>query len=209
MKNQKVTIGQKAQQTIKGMYIVALSLLLNNNVSSQIKNSFYGISASSSLSGIGFGAMYTPGVYYKTDKSKFELGLNFQKRTMKMSGIQTNFEYTLFDDQKGCYNDGLAGDIELFTFLTLRYHANAYLSQGQINREKKITPDSNLPLSDLKFSAIEGYAGFGLKIRVVGHLKWSNSVGFGGWKTVSGENSLYREYNAISLGLNSGLSYDF
>lgn len=209
MKNKNLKFGQNIQQSLKGICIVALSLLVSTNAVSQTKKTHFGVSASSSLSGAGFGTMYTPGVYYKTDKTKIELGLNIQKRKFNMSGMQVNFEYILFDDQKGCYNDGLMGDLELFSFATVRYNSSAYLSKGQIGREKKINPDNNRSFDNLKFSAIEGYVGLGLKIRVVDNLKWSNSIGFGGWKTLSGDKSLYREYNSVSIALNTGLSFDF
>lgn len=209
MKNQNLKSGQNIKLSVKCISIVALAILLSTNVFSQNKKSGFGISASTSISGAGFGTLYTPGVYYSKNKTKIELGLNIQKRKLNTSGAQINVEYLLFSDEKGCYNDGLMGDVELFSFATIRYNSSAYLSKGQIGREKKINPDNNMSYGNLKLSAIEGYAGFGLKVRIIDNLKWNNSIGFGGWQTLSGEKTLYREYSSVSLTLGSSLSYDF
>lgn len=209
MKTQTLKIGQKAQQTVKGVCIVALSLCLNNNLLSQNQSPKFGVEATSSISGAGLGTIYAPGLYYKANDCKIELCLNIQNRKFNISGIQVNFEYTLFDDSKGCYNASLAGDLELFVFSTIKYNANAFLSNSQIKREQKVSPDKNLPLENLKFSVVEGYVGTGLKVKLSERVKWSNSIGFGGWKTLKGEQNLYRDYNGVSIGLNTSLSMDF
>ena len=209
MKNQNLKIGQNIKLSVKCISILALSILISTKMFSQNKKSGFGISTSSSISGAGFGTMYTPGIYYQFNKTKIELGLNIQKRKLNTSGAQINFEYLLFNDEKGCYNDGLMGNIELYSFATIRYNSSAYLSKGQVGREKKINPDNNVRYDNLKLSAIEGYAGFGVKIKLVDNLKWNNSIGFGGWQTLSGGNNLYREQSSVSLTLGSSLSYDF
>jgi hypothetical protein len=187
---------------------MVLSLLLNNNIVSQNRNSKFGISASSSLSGAGFGIMYTPAIYYKINDFRLGVGLNIQKRNLNISGSQINFEYTMCDEEKKSLHGGYIGSLELYAFSTVKYSTNSYLSNSQILLEKRVAPDNNLSLEKLKFSAAELYAGFGLKIRITKHIKWGNSIGFGGWRTLTGENSLYREYNSVSIYLNTCLSFD-
>ena len=209
MENLNLKFGQKAQQTFKRICIIALSLCLNYNLLSQSEPAKFGVSANSSISGAGFGTMYTPGLFYQKNDCKIELGMNVQKRKLNVSGMQVNFEYTLFDDSKGCYEESLAGDIELFVFSTIKYNSNAYLSTSVIKKEKMINKDDKIPYENLKYTAIEGYVGVGLKIKLTENLKYNNSIGFGGWTTLKGENGLYRDYDGISICLTTGLSYDF
>ena len=209
MKRQNLKFAEKAQQTFKGVCILVLSLCLNNSSLSQSEPAKVGISVTSSISGAGFGTMYTPGVFYQKNNCKIELGMNVQKRKLNISGIQSNFEYTLFDDSKDCYGRSLNGGLELFVFLTNKYSSGAYLSTSQIKRERMIGKDGNIPYENLKYTAIEGYVGVGLKIKLSNKLKFNNAIGFGGWKTLKGENGLYRDYNGVSISLTTGLSYDF
>lgn len=209
MKNQYLKFAQKAQQSFKGVCIVALSLCLSSSLLSQSETAKFGVSATSSISGAGFGTMYTPGVFLQKNNCKIELGMNIQKRKFNISGMQANFEYTLFDDSKGCYEGDLAGDLELFVFSAIKYSSNAFLSTSQIKREKMINKDSNVPYENLKYMAVEAYVGVGLKVKLTSKLKFNNSIGFGGWKTIRGENRIYRDYNGMSISLTTGLSYNF
>ena len=209
MKNKNLKFAEKAQQSFKGICILALSLCLNNSLLSQDKHEKFGISATSSISSDGFGTMYTPGVFYQKNNCKIELGMNIQKRKLNISGMQANFEYTLFDDSKGCYEKNLAGDLELFVFSTIKYSSSAYLSTSQIKIEKMIGKDNNISYENLKYTAVEGSVGVGLKIKLSNKLKFNNSIGLAGWKTLEGENGLYRDYNGVSISLTTGLSYDF
>ncbi len=208
MKNQKTKFGQKVQYTFKGVCILALSFSLNNAMHSQNEKTKFGISATTSMSGQGFGAMYTPSLFYKLNDCKIELGLNIQKRKFNISGMQINFEYTLFDESKE-YNNSCAGDLELFVYSTIKYNCNAYLSKSQINSEKMIVTDSKIPFDDLKFTALEAYIGFGLNVKLTERLKCCNSIGFGGWKTLKGERYLFRDYNGVSIMLTTGLALNF
>lgn len=209
MENQNLKFAEKAQKPFKGICILALLLCLNNSLLSQGESAKFGISATSSISSDGFGTMYTPGVFYQKNNCKIELGMNVQKRKLNISGMQVNFEYTLFDDSKGCYEGSLAGDMELFAFSTIKYSSRAYLSTSQIKIEKMIGKDSNILYEDLKYTAVEGYVGLGLKVKLSNKLKFNNSIGLGGWKTLEGENCLYRNYDGVSISLTTGLSYDF
>jgi hypothetical protein len=145
----------------------------------------------------------------KVNDCKIELGLNIQKRKLNVSGMQVNFEYTLLDDSKKCYNDGSAGDLELFAFSTVKYSWDAYLSKSQIKIEKMVATDRNIPFDNLKFAAVEAYVGFGLNVRLSKKLKCRNSIGFGGWTSINGERHLYRQYDGISIALSTGLTMDF
>jgi hypothetical protein len=208
MKNHNLKKSKNIHILFKIFLSTAISLSINNKAISQNKNSKFGVSISNSLSGDGFGAIYSPSSYFKNKNYQIGFGLNIQKHNLHVSGAQINFDYALYNESKGSLSGNSAGDLELFSFSIIRYNSNAFLSAAQISRERKINPESNLPLDKLKFSAVEAYAGFGLKLSLAKRIKWGNSIGIGGWKTLTGKNSLYRDYNSLSLILNTSLSFD-
>lgn len=94
----------------------------------------------------------------------------------------------------------------MFLYLNARYNSNLVLGDFQIRVEKKVNPECSTDFSNLKFSTAEMYLGFGVRTKITKKIKWVNSIGIGGYKTLSGAEDIYREGSTICLTLKTGLS---
>lgn len=169
----------------------------------------FGVSVNSTVSGAGFGTQYNICGFYQFRNNSFAIGPVFQHRNGNYSGINANYEYNLFDGSEhdyDCYNFRM---IELNSFITTTYHYNAILGNKQIRTETRVNPENTINYGSLKYSAIEAYLGFGLNLKISPRFKWANSVGFGGWTTLKGEDNVYREKQCFSVMLRTGFSYQF
>lgn len=208
MENLTITIRKSAKQTLRTACFVAVTIFINNNIVAQSSSSNFGIEINSSISGSGFGIIYTPGIYYKINQCRLSLGANIHKRDLYTSGMFANFEYKLTSDSKERYRYSEDTKLELFTFVSLRYYNNAVLCKSTINRELEMAPNCNMDLNKMKLTVVEGYTGFGLKLKLIERLKWINSIGVGAYSTISDNKCAFRESNSISLSLNTGLLFD-
>jgi hypothetical protein len=203
MKNQSITSADLMNQNFKKGIILLFFVLAAGICTGQTKKTGLTLTASTSLSGNGFGAIYNPGISLISGNSRFGIAAAIQSHTMNFSGAQMNYEYELTE---GCDEDQR---IHLFVFANATYFSNASLSKRWIAMERKVAPENTLALESLKFNSVEGYAGFGAKCRLSNHLDLFGSVGAGGWYTISGNRQLFREYCSPSIQLKAGISWSF
>ena len=205
-------ISQQAPKTLSliktTVKLFVFTLLLSKTVLAQSgKEQVFGFSASSTINSSGFGTTYSPGVFYSSGKHLFEVAPVFQKRDFNLSGVRLNFEYTVFDGAKAVQNEYGNENLELFFFTGTNYHHSAILSKAQIRREELVArgKETTIVFEELKYQAVESYAGFGLRRKLSKKIKWSNSIGFGAWYTIKGEKNIDREYSGPGISLKTSL----
>lgn len=190
--------------------LIVCTLLLSKAGLAQLdKEHAFGISASSMVTCSGFGTIYSPGVFYSSGKHLVEAAPLFQKRDAHLSGARLNYEYTVFDGARVANNEYGNENLELFFFGGVNYHCSAILSKAQIRREEMVArhKESAIVFENLKYKALESYAGFGLKRKLSKKIKWSNLIGFGGWQTLKGEKNIDREYAGPGIILKTSLLF--
>jgi hypothetical protein len=204
MKNLITSFGRTVKQKVKGLLS---SLLLIGFVAisiGQTNQMRFGFVISRSSSGNGFGSFYHPGINVSVGKSEIDLTANFQHKKMNFSGGMVSYRYNVME---GDNNPGER--MGLFVFSDIKFISNAHLSNRSADLERRISPESSVNFSSLKFSTVEGYAGFGAKYTVCKPLQVYGSIGMGGWCTLSGTSKLHREYNSQSLSLKVGVICSF
>jgi len=198
----------------------SLFLLVSINAKSQdgTHNCFknFGIGTTSTITSSGHGTFYSLRVQYTSKRTTLSFGPVVQKRNMNLSGFQAGFEYTLFADgiTEDMGNDfenysNLERKVELFAFASSIYNNSAYLSKSEIRMECSNSEEKTKSFEDLKLKTFENYTGVGLRIKFTDQLKWTNSIGVGGYVTLSSTNEMTRERQAIGLLLRTGLTYQF
>ncbi len=164
----------------------------------------FGIEAVSTITGSGHGTQYSPRIFYKHQKSTISIGSIIQKQKMHLSGWQAEYQYHLSGNNKGEASERY----ELFCFINSIYN-NGYLSSNEIKKEEMLSSDKSNSYINFKYKTVENYIGFGLKLKLINNLWWSNAVGFGGYYSFENNNNMYHEQQSVSLLLRTGLSFHF
>ncbi|MDP2385428.1 MAG: hypothetical protein Q8M29_03580 [Bacteroidota bacterium] len=210
MKNLEMSQLSKNSKFISSLNKIILSVVIaSTSMYAQENKARLGMSATSSVTGSGFGTIYSPGIFLTTGKSLFEAGLSVQKRKLNVSGARINYEYTVFDGATSPCSEYSNERLELYFFANATYHNSAYLSKAQLRLEKQVNKESSMKFNELKYNAAEMYGGFGLRIKVLNKLKWVNSMGVGGWKTFKGETNLERACTDMGLLFSTKIMYTF
>jgi hypothetical protein len=166
-----------------------------------------GLRGGASVSASRFGLMYDPAVSFRYGRAALVVGPTIQKEKMKISGYQLNYEFTLLDpfEQGDCYINWL----ELYTFVNAGYHNNIFL--GKAVCEEETVSDSEKPqgLGELKLSAVDAYAGLGLRVVFSRKLKWFTSIGYGGYQVMNSTGTKFYNEKALGLHIRTGISYQF
>lgn len=208
MKKNYLTLFEKVLKVNAFSLITMLCVLVSGGASAQKSKPALGVSLTSSLTGIGFGTQYSPGLFLVSGKKRIEAGPVFQKRDMNFTGFRANFSYTVYDGATALYPGN--EKLELFFYNEAIWHNSAKLGKSQMQLEKQVSRNElKVDLAALSYKAVEAYAGFGLRIKLTNQLKWGNAIGVGGWHTISGEKDLEREYNSMSLVFRTNLTWQF
>ena len=204
MKTQYST--QKKSAIFKAITFILVLILQSNFSNAQISKKCFGLILNTTTTGNGHGLIFSPGIIFNSNKSQLALEFNFQKRNGNFSGTQLTYEYAIYNgsNPRNLYCDKDIFDV--FLYLNARYNSNLVLGDNQIRIEKKADPESSTDFSNLKFSTAEMYLGFGVRTKIAKHIKWVNSIGIGGYETLSGAKDIYREGSTICLTLKTGLS---
>jgi hypothetical protein len=188
--------------------ILALTLVISiEGAHSQPTRPGLRITFSSCSTGSGFGATYNTGLALKKDRHQFEASIEFQKRELNRSGGQLTYEFSIFDGTRDGEMDAPI-PCEMFLVSNVRYTRNAMLGKGQMQTEMLVANDVQSDLHSLRFSTVEGYLGFGIKVKIIRNIYWVNAIGIGGWMTLEGTKKLYREYQSQSISLKTGFTFD-
>jgi len=203
MKNYIVTLLNRIGAKRNRILILVLVILLVQKGIGQSSAIKYGVSISRSSSGNSFGPFYNPGAIVKVRNNQFELAANIQQRNTRFSGAQFTHEYIYFGG-----DEAVEEKTQLFVFYNMKLITNASLNRRNAYIERRNSPESKVNFDNLRFTTMEAYIGFGLKLKLTEHLKLASLIGIGAWSTLSGEsNLLCRDYKSMSLTLKIGVSY--
>jgi hypothetical protein len=135
------------------------------------------------------------------------------KRVVVMGGFLIN--------QNG-RSDGFTGDVQLelsadhnrepdrpllYAFVSGIYRPSAGLCKTAQILEATSESRSAEDIQNLRLQTYEGYAGFGLKVKVVNNLYWTNGIAFGGYYAANCPTDLYHQRSALGLIVKTGLFY--
>jgi hypothetical protein len=172
-----------------------------------IKN--MGLIINTTTTGNGHGLTFNPGVMFSKGNVLLSSEMNFQRMRGNFTGGQLTFEYAIYNGI-GKGNQFCDQDMfDVFLFVNTRYNQNQYLGQSQLKTERKIAYDSSIEFDKVRVNTVELYLGFGVRTKITNRLKWNNSIGIGGYKSLNETQELYRENSSICLTLKTGLSVDF
>jgi hypothetical protein len=218
-KKSRITCWDKINlKTIKAFFLSAFIVIASNcfaqpsklNGGSGISSSTvqskpfkFGLNLARSSSGDAFGAFYKSGLYVKHNCSKFELSVNIQQKKLKLSGLQLGYEYSVMQGSNDPGNRA-----ELFVFCRFNYVRDAYLSNRVAKIEHWVNKEDPTDFNSLKFSTLESYTGFGCRVFMSQRMKFTSSIGVGGFTTIKGMKNLHRDPYSISLQFNGGLTFD-
>ena len=163
----------------------------------------FGLSVSGMICADGYGTQYLPTLYYKKNRSCFFAGSIIQKKKANLSGVQLNYEYTLVKE-----DDAYSGRLELFCFATGLYQNKAILGKQTLHEESVANPEFNENMCEIHFKTMEVYGGFGLRIKLFKNVKWTNSIGGGGYTSFNSPCNLYYATHNFGLILKTGISID-
>jgi hypothetical protein len=156
------------------------------------------INAGASVSGNGYGGIYSGGIVFINKQHSFNVSLNIQKRTMKARGakFQYAYKFATSDDEK----------TNLEFFGSLQYLDNLPLSFTIVSIEERADIEHIRNWNNLKLSAVEMAVGFGLNCKISRHLLFKNYIGIGPYYHTKHVEAMYHERSGIVLSLNTSLS---
>lgn len=202
MKTNITSWGHKTLKGIQKLFFAVYLLGMSGNCLAQSNETKIGFSLSRSTSGNGLGAFYNPGIIIGNERSQLILAAKIQQTKMHVAGGELGFEYAVM---KGSNETG--SRTELFVFANTKYTNNAFLTKRSAELERRVNKESTTNFNDLRFSTLEGYAGFGVKLWLSDKIKIGSCIGFGGYSTLNNVGKLHRENNSVSLLLNTGISF--
>lgn len=210
----------KTKKVTMGMMLIAFTLFSYSGKSqtdSQIKKTRVGTSMGVVVTGDGFGKNYNPMLRIGYKRSSFSIGTLIQAKNKNASGLNLNYEYTIFGETERAFGsvppceEIINPNLDLFVFATAMYQANAYLSNTFIEREKAFAPESSTNFESLRFKSYEGYAGFGLRIKCFNTFKIFGNIGAGGYVSKNASdfdvNDLEHMKKTCVLIMKAGISY--
>ncbi|HEX7412550.1 MAG TPA: hypothetical protein VF411_00800 [Bacteroidia bacterium] len=172
-----------------------------------IQNKNLGLAVSSMVGPDGYGILYLPTVYYKSNRSSYSMGPVIQNQKMNVSGAQFSYDYSVVSEGEADNKN-----LELFFFAKGLYQGNALLGNQSLYKESLANSENSANASQAHFKSVEFYGGFGLKIKLFKNVKWINCIGAGGYANFDSPNRFYySEYSNHHLGvmINTGLSFAF
>ena len=150
-----------------------LFVLIYSVTHAQSGNRFSGFSLQTSLAGSGIGGGLQLTADLESGNSVFSLGPVIQISRGNISGAQFQYRYYI--------NNNLNRRATLFFFGSAQYNRAAFLSNGTIDREKMIFPESGFDYAKMRISAMELYGGFGIKYAHTSFLSSTWNIGTGAY----------------------------
>lgn len=197
-----------SSKTLAFLGIIIFCMSGYNAISRTIPPGYFGVRGSAAISASRFGTMYSPALTYRSGRSTLSVGATLQKKDkFSLSGFQLTYEFTLLDPllQRDCNLEWL----EVYSFMHLGYHDRVYLGKQVCDEERFCNKELKTDPAQLKLKAIEGYAGFGCRIKLYKNLKWFNAIGLGGYNVLNSTEGLFYNKSAVGLMVKTGLSYQF
>ncbi len=171
-------------------------------------NQNLGFIASGMISANQYGGQYSPMLYYKKTRRTYSIGPIIQNKTLNLSGVQFNYDYTIVgEDAIG--NEAYNKNLELFCFITTSYYRNASFGKKAVWEEHMANQGYEGDVCKLRFKSLEFFGGVGLKIKLFKNIKWVNSMGLGSSASFNFPGHLYHDAFNTGLILRTGISIDF
>jgi hypothetical protein len=170
----------------------------------------FGLNAYSAFTGSGIGTFYNLGVYVAKKRNLFSAGITVNKTNASISGINANYECTVMGDNFEYNSDNYYENIDIFAFSSAFYRPFCTLTKQMLAMENNKGSDFRKTLENTKIKTIEGYFGFGVRIKISKCIKWVNCVGFGGYYSCNRPMGLISgDKSQTSLIFKTGLSFRF
>jgi hypothetical protein len=188
--------------------LIAFCVSGHRALGKDVPEGYLGIRASTAIAASRFGTIYSPAMTYRSGRNTMSLGATFQKKDkFSLSGFQLTYEYTLLDPllQNDCNLDWF----ELYSFIHLGYHDRVFLGKQVCDEENICNKELKTDPAQLKLKAIEGYVGFGFRIKLYKNLKWFNVIGLGGYDVLNSTEGLFYTNRSAGIMVKTGLSYQF
>ena len=190
----------KRKATIKTMMLL---MLLAAGFSANARDRYLSIGVGRDVSGSGLGGNVCPALAFTSQKNTFEVGANFQRQHMNLSGYQVTYRYVV----------GTSANTKWQVYLSanLTYHFSAYLSRANAEIEYSCHKEQPDVYHDMKLRVLESHAAFGLKYDPVKSLSLGFSAGIGMFNTINKDydREMYRDKSAPSLRLKIWMQYHF
>ncbi len=186
-----------------------LALLIGLTMSAaKAQTSYLSVQVISDFTGSGLCGNVSPSLAWTKNQHTFNVGPNFQRKNMDLSGLQTNYRYTAARSMKGKF--------ELYFSANFTYHFAARMSNSYVEIEnasyKGEHPEQEVrDYSTMRLKVMESYAGFGLKANLAKNLSACAGIGMGAYHTCNKDydTEMYREKSAVSMRFNFILMYHF
>jgi hypothetical protein len=177
-------------------------------ISRTVTPGYFGIRGSAAIAASRFGTIYSPAFTYRSGRNTMSFGATLQRKDkFTLSGFQLTYEFTLLDPL--LHTDCNLEWFELYSFLHLGYHNRVFLGKQVCDEENFCNKELKADPAQLKLKAIEGYAGFGFRVKLYKNLKWFNVIGIGGYDVLGSTEGLFYSNCSAGLMVKTGLSYQF
>lgn len=198
----KTTNQLKAKHIFLKMLLMS-AIFIAPKMNAQSDASYLSFQVSRDVTGSGLGGNVCPELALTYKQSTFSVGPNFQRKRMNLSGIQTNYRYSVVKS----YN----GKKEIFFCGNVTFQKSARMADSYIAIEKFNNSESTYDYNALRLKVIESYAGLGLKLNPTKQFSTFISVGIGMFDTMSKNynKEMFREKSAVSMRMNFSLVYNF
>ncbi|MCE3279235.1 MAG: hypothetical protein K0S44_1426 [Bacteroidetes bacterium] len=195
-------------KTFAFVAIVIFLISGHSAISKSFPTGYFGIRGSAAIAASRFGTIYSPALTYQSGRNTMSFGATMQKKDkFSLSGFQLTYEFTLLDPL--LHSDCNLEWFELYSFLHLGYHNRVFLGKQVCDEENICNKELKTDPAQLKLKAIEGYAGFGFRVKLYKNLKWFNVIGIGGYDVLGSTKGLFYSNYSAGIMVKTGLSYQF
>lgn len=209
MKNTTRTSGYYSCPVRLKMAMVIGLLLCNTITRAQQLTERAGIQAGFAVTACvaanGYGTQYVPAFTVRSNRQTWFFGPVVQKQRLNLSGFQLNFDYRLAG---GDPNENCSERTILFCFATVAGHSNARMGKQTMGIERLANRGYEGDLHALRFQSVEGYTGFGVKLKLNDQLQWTTALGFGGYTSFNFPGNLYYSPHNMTLLIKTGLAVE-
>jgi hypothetical protein len=197
---------------IYSLSIIAVFCFYTTIATAQLRKSQekkFGIRITSTITGGGFGLLNSPQIFCEREAWHFHGGLLFQKGIRHVSGLVAGAEYSVIRAHQA--GDDIESDwttnTEFFFFARSIFQNNAFLGKAVADVEERAAPESAINFRQLKLRAAELYGGFGIRTKWTDYLRWTTSIGIGGFATAKNSYKLYRDNYGVAIILQTGIIF--
>lgn len=209
MKNVTSTPAKKSSSAALKMVMAGCLLFTSARVSGQQLTERAGVQAGFAVTACvaanGYGTQYVPAFSLRSNRQTWFFGPVVQKQRLNLSGFQLNFDYRLAG---GDPNENCSERTMLFCFATVAGHSNARMGKQTMGIERLANRGYEGDLSALRFRSVEGYTGFGVKIKLNDQLQWTTALGVGGYTSFHFPEHLYYSAHNMTLLIRTGFAVE-